>query len=101
MRQIFRSIVVCWLVKSQNTVEFFSSSADHACEYGLGTLNCSWNHSREFSWFSGRQGADVLQHKGILAVVLIFFLNRDKVGFGVGVIDLHVFSVKFSNLGLI
>ena len=82
-------------------MEFFSSSADRTCEYGFGTLNYSWNHSREFGWFSGRQGADVLWHKGTLAVILIFFFNRDIVGLGVGVIDLHVFSAVFSNLGLI
>ena len=82
-------------------MEFFSSSVDHACEYGFGTSNHSWNHSREFSWFSGRQGADVLQHKGTLTIVLIFFFNRDIVGRGVGVIDLHVFNAVFSNLGLI
>ena len=82
-------------------MEFFSSSVDHACEYGFGTSNRSWNHSREFGWFSGRQGVDMLWRKGILAVILIFFLNCDIVGLGVGVIDLHVFSAVFSNLGLI
>ena len=82
-------------------MEFFSSSADRACEYGFGMLNHSWNHSREFSWFSGRQGADALRCKGTLAVILIFFFNCDIVGFGVGVIDLHVFSAVFSNLSLI
>ena len=93
--------MVYWLVRSRNTVEFFSSNADCACEYGFGTLNCSWNHLREFGWFSGRQGADVLWCRGTLAVVLIFFFNHDIVGLGEGVIDLHVFSAVFSNLGLI
>ena len=82
-------------------MESFCSNADRTCEYGFSTLNRSWNHSRELGWFSGRQGVDVLRRKGILAVVLIFLFNRDKVGFGVGVIDLHVFSAVFSNLGLI
>ena len=82
-------------------MEFFSSNADRACEYGFGMLNHSWNHLREFGWFSGRQGVDALWRKGTLAVVLIFFLNRDRVGFGVGVTDLHVFSAVFSNLSLI
>ena len=72
-------------------MEFFSSSVDRTSEYGFGTLNCSWNHSREFGWFSGRQGADTLRRRGTLAVVLIFFFNGDIVGLGVGVIDLHVF----------
>ena len=82
-------------------MESFCSNVDRACEYGFGTLNRSWNHSREFGWFSGRQGVDALWHRGTLAVVLIFFFNRDIVGFGVGVIDLHVFSGVFSNLSLI
>ena len=82
-------------------MEFFSSSADRACEYGFGMLNHSWNHSREFGWFSGRQGVDALRHRGTLAVIFIFFFNRDIVGLGVGVIDLHVFSAVFLNLGLI
>ena len=82
-------------------MEFFSSSVDHTCEYSFGTLNHSWNHSREFSWFSGRQGADMLRRKGTLAVVLIFFFNCDIVGLRAGVIDLHVFSGVFSNLSLI
>ena len=82
-------------------MEFFSSSVDHACEYSFGMLNHSWNHLREFGWFSGRQGADVLRCKGILAVILIFFFNHVIVGLRVGVIDLHVFSAEFLNLGLI
>ena len=82
-------------------MEFFSSSADDTCEYSFSTLNCSWNHLREFSWFSGRQGADALQHKGTHAVILIFFFNHDIVGLRVGVIDLHVFSTVFLNLGLV
>ena len=43
----------------------------------------------------------MLQCKGILAVILIFFFNCDIVGLGVGVIDLHVLWAEFSNLGLI
>ena len=82
-------------------MEFFSSSVDHACEYSFGTLNHSWNHLREFSWFSGRQGVDMLWRSSTLTVILIFFFNCDIVGLGVGVTDLHVFSVMFSNLGLI
>ena len=82
-------------------MEFFSSSAAHACEYSFSTLNHSWNHLREFGWFSGRQRVDALQCKGTLAVILIFFFNHDIIGLGVGVIDLHVFSAVFLNLGLI
>ena len=43
----------------------------------------------------------MLRRRGTLTVVLIFFFNHDIVGLGVGVIDLHVFSAVFSNLGLI
>ena len=82
-------------------MESFCSSVDRACEYGFSTSNRSWNHSREFGWFNGRQGVDALQRKGILAVVLIFFFDHDIVGLRVGVIDLHVFSTVFLNLGLI
>ena len=101
MRQIFRSVDVYWLVRSQYTREFLSSSADCACEYNFGILNQSWNHSREFSWFSRRQGVDALQHRGILTVVLIFFFNLDMVGLGLGVTDLQVLWSEFSYLGLI
>ena len=71
-------------------MEFFSSSVDHACEYDFGVLNHSWNHSREFSWFSGRQGVNMLRHRDTLTVVLIFFFNLDMVGLGLGVTDFHV-----------
>ena len=90
MRQIFRSVGMCQLVRSWYTREFLSSSADQACEYSFSILNQSWNHSREFGWFRGRQGVNTLPCRGTLAVILIFFFNLDMVGLGLGVTDLHV-----------